>query len=71
LRRRIVGVIDFDDLRPGFESRIFLTDSLASRRTRPCAGADRPAPDSPQIPDSPAGFLESWRAIEARGISER
>jgi hypothetical protein len=22
-----------------------------------------PAPDSPQLPDSPAGFLESWRAI--------
>jgi hypothetical protein len=27
----------------------------------PFAGADRPAPDSPQIPDSPAAFLESCR----------
>jgi hypothetical protein len=25
----------------------------------PCAGADRPAPDSPQGPRAPAGFLES------------
>jgi hypothetical protein len=29
----------------------------------PCAGADRPAHDSPRIPDSPAGFLESKREI--------
>jgi hypothetical protein len=27
----------------------------------PCAGADRPAHHSPQLPDSPAGFLESGR----------
>jgi|SRR6266478_1455391 len=26
----------------------------------PCAGADRPAHNSPQKPDSPAGFLDSW-----------
>ena len=28
---------------------------------RPCARADRPGRNSPQFPDSPAGFLESWR----------
>jgi hypothetical protein len=29
-----------------------------------CAGADRPGnPTSPQLPDSPAAFLESWRGI--------
>jgi hypothetical protein len=27
---------------------------------RSCASADRPALTSPQIPDSPAAFLESW-----------
>jgi hypothetical protein len=30
-----------------------------------CAGADRLAPDSPQIPDSPAAFPESWRGLPA------
>jgi hypothetical protein len=31
------------------------------RRAPPFVGADRPAPGSPQIPDSPAAFLESCR----------
>jgi hypothetical protein len=35
------------------------------------ADADRPAPDSPQIPDSPAGFPESCRAVLARGSVPR
>jgi hypothetical protein len=33
------------------------------RRTpgsQPCGGRDRPAPDSPKSPDSPAAFLDSW-----------
>jgi hypothetical protein len=38
-----------------------LTDALRRVHVRcPCAGADRPAHDSLQRPDSPAGFLESW-----------
>src|SRR5712675_210892 len=34
-------------------------------QSSPCAGADRPAHESPQIPDSPAAFPESWRASRA------
>jgi hypothetical protein len=40
--------------------RVFLW-LLPRMGTRPCVGADRPAHDSPQIPDSSAAFLESWR----------
>jgi hypothetical protein len=30
----------------------------------PCPGADRPAHDSPQEPDSPAGLLDSAKASQ-------
>jgi|ERR1700738_5150839 len=36
-----------------------------SSAAEPCGGSDRPAPDSPQIPDSPAAFLESCRGPNA------
>jgi hypothetical protein len=41
------------------------------QRDRPCARADRPAPNTGQIPDSPAGFLESWRGAIGRQIRHR
>jgi hypothetical protein len=38
------------------------------RPGRPCAGPERPAHDSLQRADSPAGFSESWRAASARQL---
>jgi hypothetical protein len=35
--------------------------SRASSAREPCGGRDFPGPCSPQIPDSPAAFLESCR----------
>ena len=47
----------------GWFTPILSGPAAASRAGGPCAGADRPAPDSPRIPDSPAAFLESGRGI--------
>jgi hypothetical protein len=37
------------------------TSGLTAGSSNPCAGANGPANDSPQLPDSPAAFLESGR----------
>ena len=44
------------------------TEAVLLGHWRALRGRDRPAHDSPQIPDSPAAFLESCRAI-ALGLS--
>jgi hypothetical protein len=52
----------------GWFTPILSGPAAASRAGGPCAGADRPAPESPRIPDSPAAFLESWRGLQSRTV---
>jgi hypothetical protein len=49
-----------------FQQRVCIWNRAAAG-VAPFAGADRPARDSPRIPDSPAAFLESWRTSNERG----
>ena len=55
-------------LEPGAYSSLTSSAKLGRRGDEIDEGL---AHDSPQIPDSPAAFLESCRAIEARALSER
>jgi hypothetical protein len=46
----------------------FLDEPSAPAANRPCGCRDWPRIGSLQLPDSPVGFLESWRGYSASDV---